>query len=59
MELLRLSKSFHLRTDEFTPLQDEDLPDHATIQPPPPPGSEEAILDVGELEASAGDGESL
>jgi hypothetical protein len=25
MELLRLSKSFHLRTDEFTPLGDEDV----------------------------------
>jgi len=49
MELLRLSKSFHLRTDEFTPLQDSDVAD-----PSPPP-----ILDVGELETTAGDGESL
>jgi len=50
MELLRLSKSFHLRTDEFTPLQDEDLP--STPSEPP-------ILDVGELETRTGDGESL
>src|SRR6185312_15063865 len=34
MELLRLSKSFHLRTDEFTPLRDEDVP---AAEPPPPP----------------------
>ena len=40
MELLRLTKSFQLRTDEFTPLQDEDLP----------AGAEPPILDVGELE---------
>jgi len=48
LELLRLSKSFHLRTDEFQPLQDEDM---ASPEPP--------ILDVGELETRAGDGESL
>jgi hypothetical protein len=54
MELLRLSKSFHLRTDEFTPLRDEDVP---ALEPPPPP--EARVFDVGELEARAGDGESL
>lgn len=41
LELLRLTKSFQLRTDEFTPLRDEDVPDAA----------EAPILDVGELEA--------
>jgi uncharacterized protein DUF4388 len=40
MELLRLTKSFQLRTDEFTPLEDEDLPQ----------GAEQPILDVGDLE---------
>ena len=40
MELLRLTKSFQLRTDEFTPLRDEDVP----------AGAEPPILDVGELE---------
>ena len=49
MELLRLTKSFHLHTDEFTPLRDEDAP---TVDPGP-------VLDIGELEAHAGEGESL
>ncbi|HXF59681.1 MAG TPA: DUF4388 domain-containing protein [Candidatus Saccharimonadales bacterium] len=47
MELLRLSKSFHLRTDEFTPLRDEDVPAAA----PPPPPEEPRVFDVGELES--------
>jgi hypothetical protein len=48
MELLRLSKSFHLRTDEFTPLRDEDVP---ASEPPPPPPEEPRVFDVGELES--------
>ena len=47
MELLRLSKSFHLRTDEFTPFRDEDV--HASVVEEPP------VLDVGELETRPGE----
>jgi len=44
MELLRLSKSFQLRTDEFMPLRDEDVP-----------RGDAPVLDVGELEARPGE----
>lgn len=66
LELLRLTRSFHLHTDEFTPLQDSDAPREKTpaakpeLAPGPAPASEEdPVFDVGEFEASAGDGESL
>ncbi|HMI32414.1 MAG TPA: DUF4388 domain-containing protein [Candidatus Limnocylindrales bacterium] len=54
MELLRLSKSFHLRTDEFTPLGDEDVAAASANLP-----DESPVLDIGELEPHAGEGESL
>jgi hypothetical protein len=47
LELLRLTKSFRLHTDEFTPLRDEDA------------ASEEPVLDVADLEAPGGEAESL
>lgn len=53
MELLRLTRSFHLRTDEFTPLKDEDA------TPDAPAGREDPVFDVGEFEARLGDKESL
>ena len=53
MELLRLTRSFRLRTDEFTPLEDSDA------APSAPAAREEPVFDVGDLEAHAGDGESL
>ena len=54
LELLRLTKSFHLRTDEFKPLQDSDA-----APGPAPAAEEDPVFDVGEFEARAGDGESL
>ena len=66
LELLRLTRSFHLHTDEFTPLQDSDATREKTpaakpeLAPGPAPAAEEdPVFDVGEFEASAGDGESL
>ena len=55
MELLRLSRSFHLRTDEFTPLGDEDVPPTGASQQP----EESPVFDIEDLEARAGEGESL
>jgi hypothetical protein len=55
MELLRLSRSFHLRTDEFTPLGDEDVAAASANLP----SEESPVLDIGELEPHAGEGESL
>ena len=55
MELLRLTRSFKLRTGEFAPLRDEDAAapvDEALREVEP-------ILDVADLEARAGEGESL
>jgi len=46
MELLRLARSFQLRSDEFAPLTDADAPESAV-----PPGEPETpVLDVGDLE---------
>jgi len=72
MELLRLTKSFKLRTDEFTPLGDEDAlapVDRAPRDQDPLAPVDRAlreveptvdqILDVGELEPKSGEGESL
>jgi len=66
LELLRLTRSFHLRTDEFKPLQDSDAPQgtSAAARTAPAPGpapaaQEDPVFDVGEFEARAGDGESL
>jgi hypothetical protein len=68
MELLRLTRSFRLRTDEFTPLGDSDAapsaPAGGHLGPSPEPfpspaAKEEPVFDVGDLEARAGDGESL
>jgi hypothetical protein len=65
LELLRLTRSFHLRTDEFTPLQDSDAREEPVPAPrapapgPAPAAQEDPVFDVGEFEAHAGDGESL
>ena len=66
LELLRLTRGFHLRTDEFKPLQDSDAPQgtSAAARTAPAPGpapaaQEDPVFDVGEFEARAGDGESL
>ena len=55
MELLRLTRSFKLRTDEFTPLKDED----AGARGADPSPGEDPVFDAGEFEARAGEGESL
>jgi len=60
MELIRLTRSFHLHTEEFTPLGDEDVPAAAAPKPGQDgPGAEGPVLDIQDLEAGAGGGESL
>jgi hypothetical protein len=55
MELLRLTRSFRLHTDEFKPLKDEDAAavDKALSQ------GDDPVFDVGEFESRSGEGESL
>lgn len=68
MELLRLTRSFHLHTDEFTSLEDADVTvegkptapaggSHA--RKPDLPVAEGPIFDVSEFETGGGKGESL
>jgi len=59
LELIRLTRSFHLRTEEFTPLADEDAPAPATKPGRQAPSEEDPVFDVKDLEAGAGEGESL
>jgi hypothetical protein len=68
MELLRLTRSFKLHTDEFASLEDADLaaaggptaPAGGSRSPKARPAPEEGpILDVSDLEEVGGEGESL
>ena len=59
LELIRLSRSLHLRTEEFTPLTDEDAPAPATRPARDAPREEDPVFDVKDLEAGTGEGESL
>jgi hypothetical protein len=59
LELIRLSRSLHLRTEEFTPLTDEDAPAPAIKPGRDAPREEDPVFDVKDLEAGAGEGESL
>ena len=55
-ELLRLARSFKLRADEFTPLEDEDAGGQEAAR------EERPVFDVGDFEARVdklGEGESL
>ena len=68
LELLRLTRSFHLRTDEFAPFSEADVPAPKGEGTPSvaegsahgvDAGGDESVLDVGELEARTGEGESF
>lgn len=57
MELLRLNRSFQLKTDEFAPDTGHVIPAAAPV--PGPQEEELPVLDVADLELRGGEGESL